>query len=174
MSKLSFIPWLLIAALVIVAGAGCVKVDSNIFPNQANIQTVTSSNQTPVSQTNSLDLSRQKLDKVPSYVFKLTYLAKLDLSQNQLTGAIQAEIRFLSKLRELDLSDNQMTGLPAEVGQLSQLEVLDLANNQLTGLPYELANLKKLRVLDLRGNNYAKQDLAIIKKGLSSNVQIKE
>lgn len=174
MSKLSFIHFLLIAALVIVTGAGCVKVNDNILPNQTNNQTVTSSNQASVNQTSSLDLSQQKLNKVPSYVFNLTYLEKLNLSQNQLTGAIQAEIRFLSKLRELDLSDNKMTGLPAEVGQLSQLEILDLANNQLTSLPYELANLKKLRILDLRGNNYTKQDLAVIKKGLSSNVQIKE
>src|SRR3989339_814839 len=166
MFKLIFIRHLfIIVTVIVITGAGCVRIDGNVSSDQTNNQTVTSSNQTPVNKTNSLDLSQQKLNKVPSYVFGMTSLEKLDLSQNDLNGAIAAEIRFLSKLRELDLSDNQMTGLPAEIGQLSQLEVLDLANNKLTGLPYELANLKKLRILDLRGNNYAKQDLDIIKKG---------
>jgi len=55
---------------------------------------------------------------------------------------------------------------------LSNLEILDLSNNQLTGLPYELGNLKNLKTLNLSGNNYAKQDLEIIKKGLDERVEI--
>jgi Leucine-rich repeat (LRR) protein len=65
-----------------------------------------------------------------------------------------------------------MTGVPAEVGQLSKLEVLDLSNNQLTGLPNELANLKKLKTLNLSGNAYSVQDLDVIRRGLSPDVNI--
>ncbi len=121
---------------------------------------------------NVLNLSGQNLSKVPDSVFNQSNLEELNVSNNKLTGALQAEIRKLSNLRVLNASNNQMTGVPAEVGQLSNLQVLDLSNNQLTGLPYELANLKKLQILNLSGNNYSEQDLAIIKKGLPANVNI--
>lgn len=120
----------------------------------------------------SLDLSSQNLDKVPSYVFSRTNLTTLDLSYNQLTGAIPAEIRHLSKLKILKLDHNQMTGVPAEVGQLSQLESLDLSYNKLTGLPQELANLKNLKTLNLKGNNYSAQDLEYIRSRLPNTTFI--
>lgn len=121
---------------------------------------------TPTSKDKTLDLSNKNLDKIPSYVFNMTELEKLDVSHNALTGAIQAEIRQLRNLKVLDASDNQMTGVPAEVGQLSKLEVLDLSNNQLTGLPNELGNLKNLKTLNLSGNAYSQQDLAGIRQKL--------
>lgn len=113
-----------------------------------------------------LDLSAQGLTSVPRSVFDERDLTQLDLSDNLLTGALQAEIRQLSRLTVLDLSDNQFTGVPAEIGQLSDLEYLDLSNNRLTGLPHELGNLKKLKTLDLRGNDPAEFDLTIIKASL--------
>lgn len=115
-----------------------------------------------------LDLSGQGLTKVPDYVFNKTNTEELNLSNNKLSGALQAEVRHLTNLRVLNLSNNKFTGVPAEVGQLKKLEVLDLSNNNLTGLPYELGNLSNLKVLNLRGNNYAKADLEIIKKTLTN------
>lgn len=106
-----------------------------------------------------LDLSGKGLTKIPSDVFSRTDLEQLNLSNNKLTGAPQAEIRFLVNLKVLNLSDNALTGLPAELGQLRYLEVLDVSNNQLTGLPLELGNLTQLRVLDLTGNRYSAFDL---------------
>lgn len=119
-----------------------------------------------------LDLSGQGLTKVPEYVFGKTEIESLDLSENNLTGALQAEVRHLKNLKTLDLSHNAFTGVPAEVGQLSMLETLDLSYNNLTGLPYELGNLKNLKVLNLAGNAYSQDDLAIIKKGLPETVRI--
>lgn len=124
------------------------------------------------NRTNTLDLSNQGLEKLPAYVLKMSNLEELNISNNQINGALPAEIHDLRKLRVLNASNNLMTGLPAEVGQLQNLEILDLSNNKLTGLPYELGNLKNLKMLNLSGNNYAKQDLEIIKKGLSPNVEI--
>ena len=115
-----------------------------------------------------LDLSGQGLESVPMYVFDQRNLSRLDLSNNQLTGALQAEVRHLSNLQILDLSSNQFTGVPAEVGQLNKLEELNLSNNELTGLPHELANLKNLKTLDLRGNDPSEFDLNIIREGLSN------
>ncbi len=113
-----------------------------------------------------LDLSNQGLTKTPAYVFSETHIQELDLSYNNLTGSLQAEVRHLQNLKVLDLSNNQFTGVPAEIGQLKNLEVLDLSNNQLTGLPNELGNLSNLKVLNLQGNAYSVSDLESIRKSL--------
>lgn len=120
-----------------------------------------------------LDLSNRGLFKVPEYVFERTDIETLDLSDNNLTGALQAEVRHLKNLRTLDLSGNKFTGVPAEVGQLEKLEVLDLSDNMLTGLPYELGNLRNLKTLDLSGNDYSEIDLAEIRKKLPAVTTIK-
>ena len=125
------------------------------------------------NQSKTLDLSGQNLTQVPGSVLGRTDIEVLDLSHNNLDGALPAEIRNMRNLRTLDLSDNNFTGVPAEVGQLTNLEVLDLSNNPITGLPHEIGNLKNLRVLDLRGTDYATADLEVIKKGLSKEVEIK-
>lgn len=125
------------------------------------------------NQTGStVDLSGQQLNSVPSTLFNQRDTVTLNLSQNNLQGALAAEVRQLSNLRELDLSYNNFTGVPAEVGQLTKLEVLNLSHNPLTGLPYEIGNLQNLRVLDLRGTNYAPQDLEIIRSRLPGEVEI--
>jgi len=138
---------------------------------------------------NKLDLSGKQLEKVPDYVFKLTNLEELNISNNQITGNLPVEIRNLKNLRVLSADDNLMTGIPAEIGQLPSLQVfsinnnllagipkemgqaknlrtLDLSNNQLTGLPNELASLENLETLNLSGNQYLEQDFDSIKNSL--------
>lgn len=138
-------------------------------------------NATPVNEvpsvpaipaSKSLDLSNKNLSKVPDYVFNMTGLEELNISNNQLTGAIQSQIGQLKKLKVLNARNNVMTGVPAEVGQLINLQILDLSNNQLTGLPNELGNLKNLQTLNISGNNYSTQDLDGIVQKLSSSVNI--
>ena len=120
-----------------------------------------------------LNLSGQGLTKAPAYVFGRTDIEELNLSNNSLDGALQAEIRQLQNLKVLNLSNNKFTGVPAEIGQLKNLEVLNLSNNQLTGLPYELGNLSKLKLLDLSGNAYSEADLSKIRASLPSSTVIK-
>lgn len=150
----------------------------NTKSNQ-NLETITNSGVENIVQNldgsdkvSSLDLSGRKLVKLPDYALSDANLEELNVSNNNISGALPAEIRNLQNLRVLDASNNKMTGVPAEIGQLSMLEVLNLSDNQLTGLPYELGNLKNLKVLNLSGNKYSQQDLEVIKEGLSKEVQV--
>lgn len=164
-----------VLSAVLIFTAGCFNIIKyKAAPNSQTATSTAGNSDKPVVSGKTLSLSNQKLDKVPNYILNSTTVEILDLSYNNLTGSIPAEIRFLKKLRELNLSNNSLTGLPAEIGQLSELEVLNVANNKLTGLPYELGNLKKLRILDLSGNDYSQADLDKIKTGLSGSVVIKQ
>lgn len=153
------LPLLIIAVFIL---SGCYQT------NNANPEPVSKNSlPSPVEQTDKvLNLSNKGLAKIDMSVFDNTNLTELNISYNQLTGALPSQIGKLKNLKTLNASSNQMTGVPAEVGQLSNLEILDLSNNQLTGLPNELANLKKLKTLNLSGNQYSEQDLNIIRNSL--------
>lgn len=97
---------------------------------------------------------------------------ELDLSDRNLTGSLQAEIRLLAAIETINLSGNQFTGLPAEIGQLHELRILNLANNNLTGLPHELGNLQKLTLLDVRGNPVSTADMEIIVSRLPVTTEV--
>jgi Leucine-rich repeat (LRR) protein len=170
-----------IVFIVVISGlllSGCSlfqpqrPTDSNVLPDKENIQ-VDDNKATEDPQTNKkLDLSDQNLEIIPEYVFSQEDLEELDVSNNRLTGAIQAEIRQLQNLTVLNAGNNQMTGVPAEIGQLKNLQVLDLSDNLLTGLPLELGNLQNLTTLDISGNNYSELDLSTIQEKLPKDVNI--
>jgi len=115
---------------------------------------------------NTLDLSGAGLEKLPNEIWSRADLISLDVSDNNLSGALPSQIGQLKKLKSLDASNNQMTGVPAEIGRLTDLESIDFANNKLTGLPNELGNLSNLKIINLTGNDYSKQDMAEITKKL--------
>ena len=169
---------LVITAILLLSGYALLnqkKIVDVINNNNTNTETPADNKPSPAIEkpiANKLDLSNKNLKKIPDNVFSQTNLEELNVSNNQLTGSIQAEIRHLQNLRILDASNNLMTGVPAEVGQLQNLEILNLSNNQLTGLPYELGNLKNLKTLNISGNNYSALDLDIIQKKLPADVNI--
>jgi Leucine-rich repeat (LRR) protein len=163
--KKSLLLTLCVSTLLI---AGCSI--SSIQQQPGNSQTADTSQNIPSNKI--LDLSNQRLTKAPDNIFNRTNLEELNLSHNNLTGALQSQVWQLRNLKVLNHSDNQMTGVPAEVGQLQKLEILDLSNNQLTGLPNELGNLNNLKTLNISGNNYSTHDLDIITSALPSSVKI--
>ncbi|MDO8584339.1 MAG: leucine-rich repeat domain-containing protein [bacterium] len=136
----------LMLSSLVVFGAGCAT-----YPTDTSAPTV--------SGGTTEDLSNRGLTAIPQSVFTRKEITTLDLSNNQLANAPQAEIRQLVNLVTLDLSGNKLTGLPAELGQLRKLETLDVSNNSLTGLPLELGNLTQLRILDVSNNPYSVKDL---------------
>ena len=158
---------LAIAAVIILIGALLWQNKDFFKPIVDNLN----GNISP-SADKKLDLSGKGLKNIPVHVFFQTGLEELDVSNNFLTGAIQAEIRNLSNLRVLNASGNLITDVPAEIGQLEKLEVLDLSNNEITDLPHELGNLKNLKVLNLSGNQYSRQDLGYIRDKLPRSIKI--
>lgn len=128
-----------------------------------------SANMTGDATPNSSDILRLKgkgLTSLPQYIPNMINLVELDISNNNLTGALPSQIESLRNLKRLNASNNQMTGIPAQIGQLTKLEELDFSNNMITGLPNEIKNLKNLKTFNLTGNNYSKMDLAQIKLAL--------
>ncbi len=110
------------------------------------------STQVATSSGKTLLLANQGLSDLDTGMFDDKSVVILDVSGNNLTGALPSEIGKMSNLEELYAQDNDFTGIPAEIGQLSKLRVISFANNNITGLPLELGNLSNLETLDLRGN----------------------
>lgn len=115
-----------------------------------------------------LDLSGQNLKSLTAELFNdNTQTQTLDVSHNQLTGALPAEIRKMANLRILKADHNKLTGIPAEIGQLKNLTEIDFSDNQLDTMPNEIENIKdNLKVLNLKGNRYSAQSLSVIKAKL--------
>ncbi|XP_015867558.3 receptor-like protein EIX2 [Ziziphus jujuba] len=86
---------------------------------------------------------------------KLYLVDSIDLSDNNLSGEIPAELTSLIGLQTLNLSANRLTGkIPSSIGNLTLLETLDLSRNKLFGpIPVSMTSLTFLNHLNLSYNN---------------------
>ncbi|AFY42056.1 leucine-rich repeat domain-containing protein [Nostoc sp. PCC 7107] len=98
-----------------------------------------------------LDLSGNKLTKIPEAIAKLTNLTGLYLHNNKITEIPQV-IANLTNLIQLNLSYNQISEIPEAITQLTNLRLLSLSNNQVSEIPEEIAQLTNLRLLSLNNN----------------------
>lgn len=102
-----------------------------------------------------LNLSDNNLaGALPAQLADLGQLRVLDLKRNTLTGPVPVGLAGLAQLQTLDLSENSLDGtVPSQLGSLSALQSLNLSNNQLTGsIPTQLAGLTQLQTLNLSSN----------------------
>jgi Leucine-rich repeat (LRR) protein len=91
---------------------------------------------------------------IPSgFAAGMPLLQELDLSANQLSGAIPESMASLSAVSQMNLSHNQLTGeIPAGLGSIPVLNLLDLSSNQLSSaIPASLASLRSSQ-LNLSSN----------------------
>ncbi|XP_010429540.1 PREDICTED: leucine-rich repeat receptor-like protein kinase PEPR2 [Camelina sativa] len=79
----------------------------------------------------------------------------MDLSSNELSGVIPAELGDLPQLRVMNLSHNFLSSsIPSNFSKLKDIESLDLSHNKLQGsIPQQLTSLTSLAVFDVSYNN---------------------
>ncbi|XP_017984243.1 PREDICTED: putative receptor-like protein kinase At3g47110 [Theobroma cacao] len=103
-----------------------------------------------------LDLDGLKLaGSLSPSIGNLTFLRRLNLSDNRLQGNIPKEVGYLRQLRVFDLFQNNLHGrIPVELANCSNLQRIHITDNNLTGeVPFELGDLSKLIRLSLAANN---------------------
>jgi hypothetical protein len=108
------------------------------------------------SSVTGLELTSNNLSgSIPAELANLSNLVHLAISYNNLSGTIPSWLGNLQFLETLDLRYNQFSGsIPPQLGNLSNLTDLSLGNNQLNGsIPPELGNLGQLRNLNLEVND---------------------
>lgn len=97
-----------------------------------------------------LDLSANRLEKVPEWVCECTSLQYLNLSRNRL-NTLPACLGELKELRHLAANRNPLGSLPPELADCPKLEYLDLWQTWIDFVPWELHELNgQLKVVDLR------------------------
>ncbi|KAL5543595.1 hypothetical protein UlMin_007379 [Ulmus minor] len=91
------------------------------------------------------------------YTKLLSLVVSLDLSGNNLSGDLPAEITNLQGLVVLNLSRNHITGsIPEGISKLEELSSLDLSTNRMSGpIPQSLSSLSFLGHLNLSNNNFS-------------------
>jgi hypothetical protein len=89
-----------------------------------------------------------KIDTVPDFVRKMTYL------------------------KVLKVNNNNLTSLPPWISELTKLEVLEVAYNKIKTVPKEIHQLKNVKTLELQWNNLSKDEVEKIKKSFN-NIDLK-
>lgn len=100
-----------------------------------------------------LNLSENKLSRLPKEIRGLERLEDLRLSHNEITDLETFE--YLSSLPELYtlwLDHNQYANVPESVGSLQQIRYLFLDHNEITMLPAAMTNMRRLKVIHLNHN----------------------
>lgn len=94
---------------------------------------------------------------IPTWIFSNNCsLRVLDLSENDFSGQLPAEVSNCKGLEELNLWGNNFTGpIPEEIGLLPNIRALYLGNNSFSReIPESLTGLNNLMFLDLSRNGF--------------------
>ncbi|XP_022746288.1 LRR receptor-like serine/threonine-protein kinase GSO2 [Durio zibethinus] len=112
-----------------------------------------------------LDLSRNMLSSVPTWIFSVCSLVSIDLSLNGAEGLIPNGFQNLSSLKFLDLSWNSFSSSStlSWLSNLNQLQFLGLGDVGLKGnFPSAIGNLSSLTHLDVSRNGIDQEVSEII------------
>lgn len=98
-----------------------------------------------------LDVSRNRLDRLPDSLWQLQQLQVLDVSGNRVKH-LPSSVSQLVNLRVFSCADNHLSQVPVELGQIAMLRSLDLSRNRLKSEFVALNNAHTMRELKLDGN----------------------
>ncbi|KAA8519632.1 hypothetical protein F0562_013923 [Nyssa sinensis] len=93
---------------------------------------------------------------VPSSIFNITSLKRLNLNRNNLSGSLPQDMCLrLPVLEVLLLFENKFRGsIPMDIGNCTSLTTIDFSSNNLAGvIPQEIGNLQNLKELALDANS---------------------
>ncbi|NWS86554.1 MFHA1 protein, partial [Toxostoma redivivum] len=99
-----------------------------------------------------LDVDHNLLPSFPAPLLELAALEELDCSGNRHLGALPEGIAALRRLKILWLSGTGLASLPEGLCQLTALESLMLDGNRLQALPADFGRLQRLKMLNLSSN----------------------
>ncbi|NWU69052.1 MFHA1 protein, partial [Pterocles burchelli] len=109
-----------------------------------------------------LDVDHNLLPSFPAPLLELAALEELDCSGNRHLGALPEGITALGRLKILWLSGTGLAALPEGLCQLSALESLMLDGNRLQALPTGFGSLQRLKMLNLSSNLLGEFPAAIL------------
>jgi hypothetical protein len=102
----------------------------------------------------SLNISMNKLEEIPSFIVVFSLMEVLDVSNNRIKKVPDA-VTTLSFLKKLKVNDNDLMELPENIDKLAMLETLDVSHNKLVKLPESIKNLHSLKRFDFTLNKLA-------------------
>lgn len=120
-------------------------------------------------KNNQLSVFPKALIPLPGQISMLT---EIDLSNNRVKK-LPENIDRLQQLTSLNLNNNQLSSLPVAISKLKNLKVLHLENNRFTSLPPHIAQLKNLRILYLKGNAISEAEMDKILLDLLPDCRVK-
>ncbi|KAI9245437.1 hypothetical protein BY458DRAFT_551481 [Sporodiniella umbellata] len=120
-----------------------------------------------------LDISRNKLSRLPSQIVYLKQLRVLNVMSNRLSD-ISTELLELEHLQVLNLSQNQIKSLPPEMPNLlCNLVTLRIAANQINQLPSTIDQWLHMKHLQL-GSVYGGNQLIYLPENITYMPQLEE
>lgn len=99
----------------------------------------------------SLDVAQNDLATLPEEISRLHYMQGFYANRNNLVE-FPNQLLLLPVLTKIDLSENQIASIPGEILRMDQLTRLTLDKNTLTAIPVQLYELKNLNILELADN----------------------
>lgn len=99
-------------------------------------------------------LNSNELDSIP-FNLTLPKINLLNLSGNKISK-LPTNLTGINTVENLYLENNKLTALPSTISQLKKLEIFNASNNELTKIPKEICSLKNLTYLLLGHNQISK------------------
>ena len=106
--------------------------------------------------TSNIVISNRALSGTIDGIEYFTKIVSFNLTQNQFSGSIPAEIGNMTSLTSIYLNNNRLTGsIPSTIGNLTSLITFRLYTNNLTGeIPSSIGNMTSLTELQIQSNKF--------------------